>query len=547
MWSISRRRNHILVDMNILSLASTAIASSSTFSISPDFRAPKNVMFNCLYGGSSHVHWVIEILDELSRRGHTTFFLTMDDQVKFAKNHQSIITESIGMTVNGEQRNEAARILSTGSLLAGVKALIEANAATFSSDYLKIKEHVIKNQIDLIICDSVNRACIEAATSLEILFVVTSSFPQGQDTSAPYINNDFFNVKNPTTEFMSLKDRIIYKLINPVRFYLMLRSSINDQNKILKSLGLKPGLHLHSKYKDNVKLVNTAFGFEQGRSLGPLVEFVGPILPKSYSSLTLDLEDFLSTHKRVAYIAFGQHVSGKESDGTLVLTGLLESLESKLIDGIIWATRGEYDMFPSYITTQSNTTYDVQSFRQGGKDILFLNWAPQMAILQHTSTRMFVTHGGAGSLYESSYAGVPVVVYPFFNDQNSAAITSEKNGIGLFLNREKSQSNANNIISRVAKDADGQFQFNINRFKALTQIKSERGVARGADIVEEVLFVQKDGKVEYRMDVKRNMTFVKANNIDLYALVSIFIVCFGYGTWNIVRYFFTAQKKLKII
>lgn len=63
--------------ISILSLASTAIASSSTFSISPDFRAPRNVMFNCLYGGSSHVHWVIEILDELSRRGHTTFFLTM--------------------------------------------------------------------------------------------------------------------------------------------------------------------------------------------------------------------------------------------------------------------------------------------------------------------------------------------------------------------------------------------------------------------------------------------------------------------------------------
>ncbi|GAA5811398.1 hypothetical protein MFLAVUS_004833 [Mucor flavus] len=507
--------------ISIFSLATTAIASSSTFSIFPDFRVPKNVMFNCLYGGSSHVSWVIDILDELSRRGHTTFYLTTDDQVKFSKNHPSIITESIGMAVNGEQRSEAARILSTGSLLAGVKALIEANAATFSFDYLKIKEHVINNQIDLLICDSVNRACIEAATSLEIEFVVTSSFPQGQDTSAPYINNDFFNAKNPTTEFMSLKDRIIYKFINPVRFYLMLRSSINGQNKILKSLGVKPVLHLHTKYKDNVKLINTAFGFEQGRPLGPLVEFVGPILPKSYSGLTPGIEDFLSNHKRVAYIAFGQHIFGKESDGTLVLTGLLESLESKHIDGIIWATRGEYGMFPPYIITSSNTTYDIQSFRQDHKDILFLNWAPQMAILHHSSTHMFVTHGGAGSLYESSYAGVPVVVYPFFNDQFSAAVTSEKNGIGLFLNREKSQSNANNIISRVAKDVDGQFQFNMNRFKALTQIKSERGVARGADIMEEVLFVQKDGKVEYRMDVKRNMTFFKAHNIDLYTFVSI--------------------------
>ncbi|KAI8096029.1 hypothetical protein BDF21DRAFT_394307 [Thamnidium elegans] len=522
--------------ISILSLTTTVIASSSTFVISSDFRTPKNVMFNCLYGGSSHVSWVINILDELSHRGHTTFFLTKDDHLNFTKNYPSIITESIGMTVNSEQRRKATIILSTESPLAGVKALMEANAATFSSDYLKIKEHVIKNQIDLLICDSINRACIEAAISLDILFVVTSSFPQGQDTSAPYINSDFFNMKNPTTEFMSLRDRIIYKFINPARFYFMLRSSINSQNKIFKSLGVKPALRLHEKYKDNVKIVNTALGFEQGRPLGPLVEFVGPILPKSYSSLTPDLEDFLSTHKRVAYVAFGQFVSCKESDGTLVLTGLLESLESKSIDGIIWATRDEYGMFPSYITTLSNTTYDVQSFRQGNKNILFLNWAPQMAILQHKSTRMFVTHGGAGSLYESSYAGVPVVVYPFFSDQGSAAATSEKNGIGLFLNREKSQINANNIIERVAKDADGQFQFNINRFKALVQIKSERGVARGADVVEEVLFVQKDGKVEYRMDVKRNMSFIKANNIDLYMFVLSFIICFSYGSWNCVRY-----------
>ncbi|KAI8096025.1 hypothetical protein BDF21DRAFT_442140 [Thamnidium elegans] len=506
--------------ISILSLAATTFASSSTFVLSPDFRAPKNIMFSCFYGGSSHVTWVIEILDELSRRGHTTFFLTKENQVKFTKNYPSVITETVKMTEGDEWRQK---------------------------DYLKIKEHIVKNKIDLLVCDNVNRACIEAATSLNILFVVTSTFPQGEDASAPYINSGYINMKTPTTEFMSLKDRAAFKFINPAIYAFKLRSSIINQRKMLKYLDVKPEFHLYERYKDNVKLVNTAFGIEQGRPLGPLMEFVGPIIPKSQPGLTADIKDFLTTHKRVVYVAFGQLILGNESDGTLVLTGLLESLESKSIDGIIWATRGEYGMFPPYITTLSNTTYDVQSFRQGNKNILFLNWAPQMAILQHKSTRMFVTHGGAGSMYESSYAGVPVVVYPFFGDQNVAAVNAEKNGIGLFLNRQESQINANNIIGRVAKDADGQFQYNMNRFKALTQIRSERGVARGADIVEEVLFVQKDGKLEYRMDVKRNMSFVKANNIDLYMFVLSFIICFSYGSWNCVRYFFSAQKKLKII
>lgn len=365
------------------------------------------------------------------------------------------------------------------------------------------------------------------------------------DTSAPYINNQFINMDNPTTEFMSLKDRLLSKFIKPLKYAVLLKKSIVDQKNMLKALDIKPSLHVHEKYKDCVKLVNTAFGFEQGRPLGPLVEFIGPILPKSYPGLTEDIKEFMKGKKRVAYVAFGQHALGSEKDGVMVMTGLLEALEDKnAIDGIIWATSTKYSMFPRYISTQSNTTYDIQGSRD---KILVLDWAPQMAILQHGSTEIFVTHGGAGSLYESAYAGVRVVVYPFFGDQEGAAVTAEKNGIGLYLNRKNTQENANEVIGRVAKDEDGEIQQNMNRFKALVQIKTERGVGRGADIVEEVIFVEKDGQVEYRWDVKRNMTFIKANNLDLYSFLVCFMICFSYSFWYLVTSYFTISKKLKTV
>lgn len=60
--------------VSIFSLITYVFASSIV--LSPDFRSPKRIMFSSFYGGSSHVAWVVEILDELSRRGHSTFFVT---------------------------------------------------------------------------------------------------------------------------------------------------------------------------------------------------------------------------------------------------------------------------------------------------------------------------------------------------------------------------------------------------------------------------------------------------------------------------------------
>ncbi|KAL9536714.1 hypothetical protein MBANPS3_012426 [Mucor bainieri] len=40
------------------------------------FREPKNILFSSSFGGSSHVNWVLTILDELSQRGHNITFVT---------------------------------------------------------------------------------------------------------------------------------------------------------------------------------------------------------------------------------------------------------------------------------------------------------------------------------------------------------------------------------------------------------------------------------------------------------------------------------------
>jgi UDP:flavonoid glycosyltransferase YjiC (YdhE family) len=50
--------------------------SAQGFSLDQTFREPKNILFGTMGGGSSHINWVLSILDELSTRGHNITFVT---------------------------------------------------------------------------------------------------------------------------------------------------------------------------------------------------------------------------------------------------------------------------------------------------------------------------------------------------------------------------------------------------------------------------------------------------------------------------------------
>jgi hypothetical protein len=49
---------------------------TSTFEIVENYSDPRNILFGAMHGGSSHINWVLEILEELSSRGHSTFYIT---------------------------------------------------------------------------------------------------------------------------------------------------------------------------------------------------------------------------------------------------------------------------------------------------------------------------------------------------------------------------------------------------------------------------------------------------------------------------------------
>ncbi|EIE90219.1 hypothetical protein RO3G_14930 [Rhizopus delemar RA 99-880] len=262
---------------------------------------------------------------------------------------------------------------------------------------------------------------------------------------------------------------------------------------------------------------------------------VGPILPKTHPVLTDDLQQFLDSHKKVVYVAFGQHAVLTTEELGLIMTSMLENMETGDIDGILWSVRGMDHLFPKTLQTRSGQVYRIRDLfdKKEGQDILFLEWAPQVAILHHPSTQLFLTHGGAGSVYEALYKGVPIVVFPFFGDQPAAAITAEENGYGRWMKKDD-QDQATKAVQEVLRE--DRYRLNANRFKALVQIRSNHGVQRGADVVEEALYLHQDGKINHRRDVRRDLSFLKAYNLDLYLFSLSVILGSLFGVYRLISY-----------
>ncbi|KAF8044133.1 hypothetical protein BT93_A2194 [Corymbia citriodora subsp. variegata] len=104
--------------------------------------------------------------------------------------------------------------------------------------------------------------------------------------------------------------------------------------------------------------------------------------------------------RSVAYIGFGTLAMLPENE----FHALAEALEESNVP-YIWSLQDDLK--------EKLPTGFLQ--RVGARGIV-ASWAPQIEVLAHSSTGVFVTHCGSNSVYESVANGVPMICRPFFGD-----------------------------------------------------------------------------------------------------------------------------------
>lgn len=375
-----------------------------------------------------------------------------------------------------------------------------------------------------------------------------------KDAEAPYLNSVFDG--EPTTEHQSIWTRVYNKYI----FGLVLASKIGhvfeETANIRKELNISSANDVFtSKLSESVKLVNSFFGLEASRAVGPMVNLIGPIMPSKYPKMDPVTLQFMSTHDKVAYIAFGHYATPSAAEFEKVLVALIDSVEADTIDGFIWATVRVSD-FPEIVTTSRGINMNVTDILHNSEKYphyKFAKWAPQFSILAHPSTAFFMTHGGANSIFESLYNGKKMLVHPYFADQPYNSKMMRSAGVALVSDRHKLNSAdiAENIRTLV-DDKDGYFEDHLTRMSALVQLKARDSVPRSVAVIEEVLFTSRMDDVPHLYPASRNMTYMKANNIDIQMMLAasvISLVAIFFGVlYVVVRIAITAllsQKKMK--
>ncbi|KAI8369805.1 hypothetical protein EDC96DRAFT_503447 [Choanephora cucurbitarum] len=545
--------------ISLLSLtASLLLGSSQATDLETTYHQDlgfKKVAFFASIGGSSHYNWVLSICDELGSRGHNVTFLTSDKVAKFGKPFRHVQTVPVLSGVQYDPKeianSENIRKYHPGKQ---ISLVFDLTLAEYKEGYLAVRDYLIENKVDLAICDHFADSCVDAARFVGVPYVIATTPTLSEAANAPYIINNIMYGSEPTTEFQSLFSRFNDNFISPFIFYRYLSSAIKKQIESKKDVGLPAKMeHPNEVWKDSLILVNNAFGFIPPRPLGPLVELIGPIMSKEYAPLTDPFKTFLDNHQRVAYIAFGQTATPSFKDTTTILLSLLESLEQGVLDGFIWATVNNGEMFPKTVKTKSGTVYQTQDiFSDAHPHILMVTWSPQMSLLLHPSVRLFVSHGGFASISESVFAGKPMLLFPFFGDQPTNAMWLEQNKLGMAFAHDTHPLEVAKKIQMILEDKGNILSESMKRMKANTQIRSKHGVIRGADLMEEVLYTHKDGVIEHRVTADRRMSYMKAHNLDLYALLTFVVTSilsvFGFIVYtlnSLVKRYLHQYNKLK--
>ncbi|XP_034941506.1 uncharacterized protein [Chelonus insularis] len=299
-------------------------------------------------------------------------------------------------------------------------------------EYLRLPEvqKIIKNPpknppYDLVIIESLGFNCfiglghvlkvpVIVATSLVDSPWLDRSLGQPTDTTA-YFGACFGTNSYPMTFFERVYNTFI-SYYNLVRFR---RYTDDVQNDLMKKY-IDPNIPPLRELEKSVALalVNSYHSLHGVRPLVPnLIEVGGLHVYEHYEKIPHDLEKWMNESTAgVVYFTLGSMVN-------------IETFPDDVL-------RAFYSVFRkiSPVRVLMKVANKEKLLPGLPENVRTSSWIPQVAILAHNNTKVFITHGGLMSVQEALTFGVPMIGIPLFADQFSNIDLFVKKNMALKLN-----------------------------------------------------------------------------------------------------------------
>ncbi|KXN67773.1 glycosyltransferase family 1 protein [Conidiobolus coronatus NRRL 28638] len=410
------------------------ITASLSANEAPPPIEPLNIMLSSTFGGRSHIKYALEISRLLRDRGHTITYVAPEGNHKFNDPYGYKIY-SLGKS--GDESQSFMQNIDTDLLLTmGInympKFFSKVLVNNFENYFDKYEKLFKEEKIDLIICDFFAGPCHDGARKNGIPYIIGFQGLGLRVGEAPYITNSRDN-SHTTTEHYSFIQRFKLSVIDPVYYIYKFMPLSKIANEARKKYGIPHNPSPWGAFDVAMKISNTYIGFDDARPIISTLKLVGPVIDTDIPALDNELTEFLDNH-RTMYMAFGSNAALN----TRLLTALLEaaqlSIDSGSVDGVLWGLANtNSERFPKSIQVNGKT-YSVEEILNGKHPkIRILKWAPQLSILNHHNTKLFLSHGGIESMHEGINSGTPILVMPIFGDQPRNSRLVKNRGIGDFV------------------------------------------------------------------------------------------------------------------
>ncbi|MBL9005522.1 MAG: glycosyltransferase family 1 protein [Myxococcales bacterium] len=219
---------------------------------------------------------------------------------------------------------------------------------------------------------------------------------------------------------------------------------------------------LYTVLKDQLIITNSCFGLEYSRPLPPLVHALGPMIPDP-EPLPVEYKEWFESGPPVVYANLGTLALASRD----VILRMLAAFDSSAFR-VLWVLKRE-----------------LQEALAGHKipdHVRIESWVPSVsAVLSHENVRVFISHCGVNSVYESLAAGTPIVGIPMMAGQREMAVRVKDAGVGLYVNKSTfTPAELRQTVLRVLEE--DRFRRPIPALQS--SFKLAGGARRAADLIE---------------------------------------------------------------